>query len=157
METIYQGLLIGIVATIGQDIWEVIVNHIFRWPTAGPALIGRWLGHMPRGVFVHRSIRESAAVPNEQLIGWVAHYLTGIVYGVTYLGFVRICLSSDPTIISAVIFGLVSLIAPWFVVQPGMGIGFFASKAPRPGMVRLVSLSLHLVFGLSLYAGWLLI
>jgi hypothetical protein len=38
-----------------------------------------------------------------------------------------------------------------------MGIGVFASKAPRPGMVRLVSLSLHMVFGLSLYIGLLLI
>jgi hypothetical protein len=157
METVYQGVLIGVIATIGQDIWEAIVKHIFRFPTAGLALIGRWLGHMPRGVFVHYSIRESAVVPHELLIGWVAHYVTGILYGVTYLSFVQILLKSDPTILSAVIFGLVSLMAPWFIVQPGMGLGVFASKAPRPGMVRLVSLSLHMVFGLSLYAAWLLI
>jgi hypothetical protein len=157
METVYQGVLIGVIATIGQDIWEAIVNHIFRLPTAGLALVGRWLGHMPRGVFVHYSISESAVVPHELLIGWVAHYVTGILYGVTYLSFVQILLKSDPTILSAVIFGLVSLMAPWFIVQPGMGLGVFASKAPRPGMVRLVSLSLHMVFGLSLYAAWLLI
>jgi hypothetical protein len=157
METVYQGVLIGVIATIGQDIWEAIVKHIFRFPTAGLALIGRWLGHMPRGVFVRYSIRESAVVPHELLIGWVAHYVTGILYGVTYLSFVQILLKSDPTILSAVIFGWVSLMAPWFIVQPGMGLGVFASKAPRPGMVRLVSLSLHMVFGLSLYAAWLLI
>ena len=157
METVYQGVLIGVIATIGQDIWEAIVKHIFRFPTAGLALIGRWLGHMPRGVFVHHSISESAAIPNELLIGWVAHYVTGIVYGVMYLSFVQILLSSDPTIASALIFGFVTLVAPWFIVQPGMGAGVFASKAPRPGMVRLVSLSLHMVFGLSLYAAWLLI
>ena len=157
METVYQGVLIGVIATIGQDIWEVIVNHIFRLPTAGLALVGRWLGHMPKGVFAHYSIRESAVVPHELLIGWIAHYVTGILYGIAYLSFVQILLKSDPTILSAVIFGLVSLMAPWFIVQPGMGAGVFASKAPRPGMVRLVSLSLHMVFGLSLYAAWLLI
>jgi len=112
---------------------------------------------MRKGVFVHHSISESAAIPNELLIGWVAHYLTGIVYGVTYLGFVQIFLSSDPTIASALIFGLVSLVAPWFIVQPGMGLGVFASRAPRPGVVRLISISLHIVFGVSLYIAWLLI
>lgn len=157
METVYQGVLIGVIATIGQDIWEAIVKHIFRFPTAGLALIGRWLGHMPRGVFVHHSISKSAAIPNELLIGWVAHYITGIVYGVMYLSLVQILLSSNPTIVSALIFGFASLVMPWFIVQPGMGAGFFASKAPRPGMVRLVSLSLHMVFGLSLYGAWLLI
>ena len=157
METLYQGVLIGVIATIGQDIWEAIVKHIFRFPTAGLALIGRWLGHMPKGVFVHHSISESTAIPNELLIGWVAHYVTGIVYGVMYLSIVQILLSSDPTLASALIFGFVSLVAPWFIVQPGIGAGVFASKAPRPGMVRLVSLSLHMVFGLSLYAAWLLI
>jgi hypothetical protein len=157
MESVFQGVLIGVIATIGQDIWEAIVNHIFRWPTAGMALVGRWLGHIPKAVFVHHSINESAAIPNERLIGWVAHYITGSVYGVMYLGFVQILLLSDPTVASALIFGLVSLAAPWFIVQPGMGIGVFASKAPRPGMVRLVSLSLHMVFGLSLYIGLLLI
>ena len=157
METVYQGVLIGVIATIGQDIWEAIVNHIFRLPTAGLALVGRWLGHMPKGVFAHYSIRESAVVPHELLIGWIAHYVTGIVYGVMYLSFVQILLSSDPTITSALIFGLVSLVAPWFIVQPGMGIGVFALRAPRPGLVRLVSISLHIVFGVSLYVGWLLI
>ena len=157
METLYQGVLIGIIATVGMDIWEAIVKHIFRFPTAGLALIGRWLGHMSKGVFVHHSISKSAVIPNELLIGWIAHYLTGIVYGVTYLGFVQIFLSTDPTITSALIFGLVSLVAPWFIVQPGMGIGVFAMRAPRPGVVRLVSISLHIVFGVSLYVGWLLI
>lgn len=157
METIYQGVLIGVIATICQDIWEATVKHIFRFPTAGLALIGRWLGHMPKGIFVHHSIKESAVVPHELLIGWIAHYITGILYGVTYLSFVRIIMASDPTIFSALIFGLVFLIAPWFIVQPGMGLGVFASRAPSPGLVRLISISLHIVFGASLYFAWLLI
>lgn len=49
------------------------------------------------------------------------------------------------------------LVAPWFVMQPAMGIGVFATRAPRPGVIRLVNLSMHVVFGVSLYAGWLLI
>ena len=157
METIYQGVLIGIIATIGQDIWEATVKHIFRFPTAGLALVGRWVGHMPKGTFVHHSIKESPAIPHELLIGWIAHYITGILYGVTYLYFVQTVLMSEPTISSALIFGLILLIAPWFIVQPGIGLGVFASKAPRPGVVRLISISLHIVFGASLYIAWLLI
>jgi pimeloyl-ACP methyl ester carboxylesterase len=154
---VYQGVIIGVIATISIDIAGAIFKHLLRLPTADWALVGRWVGHIPRGVFVHHPIGESAAIPGERLIGWIAHYLTGIVYGLMYLGIIRFLWSSDPTLTSALIFGLVTLVVPWFILQPGMGNGVFASKAPRPGVVRLVNLSIHVVFGVSLYAGWLLI
>ena len=63
-------------------------------------------------------------------------------------------LSREPTLISALVFGLVTLAAPWLVMQPAMGAGIFASGTPRPGIVRFVNLSMHTVFGISLYLGW---
>lgn len=157
MDILIQGILIGTIATIGLDIWAAIVKHVLRLPTADWALVGRWFGHMPRGVFVHSPIAESPAIRNELAIGWIAHYCTGVVYGVAYLGIVRVLLSSSPSLVSALIFGLVTLVAPWLIMQPGMGAGLFAAKTPRPGVVRLVNLSMHVVFGASLYAAWLLV
>jgi hypothetical protein len=157
MEIVIQGLLIGIIATLGMDIWAAIVKHVLRLPTADWALVGRWFGHMPRGVFVHHPIADSAAISNELAIGWVAHYVTGIVYGLAYLSIVQVLFSSGPTLTSALVFGLVTLAAPWLIMQPSMGAGIFASGTPRPSVMRLINLSMHLVFGMSLYVAWLLI
>jgi hypothetical protein len=157
MEIVFQGVLIGIIATLGMDIWAAIVKHVLRLPTADWSLVGRWFGHMPRGVFVHRPIADSAAISNELAIGWVAHYVTGIVYGLAYLSIVQVLFSSGPTLTSALVFGLVTLAAPWLIMQPSMGAGIFASGTPRPSVMRLINLSMHLVFGMSLYVAWLLI
>jgi hypothetical protein len=157
MNILLQGVLIGVIATIGMDIWSLIAKHVINLPTADWAMVGRWFGHMPRGVFIHRPISESAEIPNELALGWLAHYLTGIVYGVAYLGIVIVLLSREPSFTSALVFGLVTLAAPWLLMQPCMGAGAFASRTPNPGMSRFVNFSMHAVFGISLYVGWLLI
>jgi hypothetical protein len=157
MEIVFQGVLIGIIATFGMDIWAAIVKHVLRLPTTDWALVGRWFGHMPRGVFVHSPIADSAVISNELAIGWVAHYVTGIVYGLAYLSIVQVLFSSGPTLTSALVFGLATLAAPWLIMQPSMGAGIFASGTPRPSVMRLINLSMHLVFGMSLYIAWLLI
>ena len=157
METLFQGVLIGIIATLGMDIWSAIVKHVLQLPTANWALVGRWFGHMLQGVFVHRPIADSTAISNELAIGWVAHYATGILYGLAYLSIVQVLFSSSPTLTSALVFGLVTLAAPWLIMQPGMGAGIFASRTSRPNVMRLINLSMHLVFGMSLYIAWLLI
>jgi hypothetical protein len=156
MEIVFQGILIGVIATLGMDIWAAFVKHVLRLPTADWALVGRWFGHIPRGVFVHRPIAASAAISNELAIGWIVHYATGIIYGLAYLSITQLVFSSDPTLTSALAFGLVTLAAPWLIMQPGMGAGIFASRTPRPGMMRLINLSMHAVFGVSLYIAWLL-
>lgn len=152
-----QGLLIGIVATIFMDAWAAFVKHVLKLPTAHWNLVGRWFGHMPRGRFVHRPIADASPIANELVIGWLAHYAVGVVYGVAYLYIVTNVFSAEPTLISALTFGLATLFAPWLIMQPAMGAGVFASRTPRPGVMRLVNLSMHTVFGVSLYLGWLLI
>ena len=140
MEFTIQGVLIGVIATMAMDIWAAVVKHSLRLPTADWALVGRWFGHMPRGVFVHRPIADSAPIPNELVIGWVGHYVTGVVYGLAYLYIVQVLLRTGPSLYSALVFGLITLIAPWFVMQPAMGVGVFATKTPRPGLMRIINL-----------------
>ena len=50
-----------------------------------------------------------------------------------------------PTNLNQVIF-------PLLLMQPGMGGGIAASRAPRPAFVRIQSLLTHAVFGLGLFA-----
>jgi hypothetical protein len=157
IETTVTGVLIGVMATVGMDLWAAVAKHVLRLPTSNWAMVGRWFGHMPQGVFVHRPIAAAAPVSNELVIGWVAHYLTGVVYGLTYLLIVQVALGRTPSLLSGLVFGLATLVAPWVVMQPAMGAGAFASRTPRPAVTRLVNLSMHTVFGTSLYGAWLLI
>lgn len=156
-QILIDGILIGCIATVGLDIWAAFAKHVLKLPTANWAHVGRWFGHMPRGVFFHHPVAESAPIPHELAIGWIAHYGTGVFYGILYLSVVVTLLGMVPSPASALIFGLCTLIAPWLIMQPGMGAGAFASKTPRPGLVRLVNLSMHAVFGICLYVGWDLI
>jgi len=105
---------------------------------------------------VHRSIAAAAPIRHELAIGWIGHYVTGVSYGLIYMLVVTIGLDTTPTFVSALIFGLVTLVAPWLVMQPGMGAGVFASNLPNAGIVRFVNLTMHIVFGVSLYFAWLL-
>jgi len=56
----------------------------------------------------------------------------------------------------ALIVGIGTVVAPWFIMQPAMGAGIAASRTPRPAEARLHSLLTHAVFGVALYlAGWI--
>lgn len=157
MGLMIEGILIGILATVGIDIWGAIAKHVFRLPTAHWDMVGRWFGHMPRGVFVHRPISAAPPIRHELALGWIGHYLIGIAYGLAYLAIVEVFLAGRPSLVSALVFGLATLFAPWLIMQPAMGAGVFASRVPRPGIVRLMNLSMHALFGASLYLAWLVI
>jgi Protein of unknown function (DUF2938) len=149
-----EGVVVGFVATAAVDAWAIFVKNVLGLPTANWALVGRWFAYMPQGVFVHRPISSSTPIEHELAIGWVAHYCVGIIYGLAYVAIVQFYLSGTPTFASALAFGLVTLIAPWFVMQPGMGAGVCASRTARPTVTRWVNLSMHLIFGATLYIAW---
>lgn len=155
MEIIIKSVFIGVFATAVIDLWALLLKKGFGLPTTNWAMVGRWFGHLPRGVFVHNPITESDAVAHEHLIGWVAHYVVGILYALLYFFVVVDVLSTTPTLLSAVVFGLLTLLVPAFILQPGLGLGVFARHAPQPGVTRLISLSLHVIFGVSLFWGWM--
>jgi hypothetical protein len=157
MNMFLQSLIIGIIATLAMDIWALILNKGFSVHTTNWGMVGRWFGHIPHGVFIHRPIAESEPIAYENLIGWGAHYAIGIFYGFLYLYIVVVLMSSTPTFLSALIFALATLIAPWFILQPGLGFGVFARKAPNPYALRLLTISMHTIFGCGLYLGCLLL
>lgn len=151
MNVVVEGLQSGLLATLAMDVWALFVRYGLRLPTSDWALFGRWLGHMPLGRFRHARIAAARPVAGERLIGWVGHYVTGAAYGVGYLGIVVVGLAKMPSLPSALVFGVATLVAPWLIMQPAMGVGYFAARAPRPNVARLVSTSMHVAYGLALY------
>jgi hypothetical protein len=56
-----------------------------------------------------------------------------------------------PTVLPALLFGIATIVFPLFILQPSLGLGVAASRAPRPAQARLKSLATHVAFGVGLY------
>jgi hypothetical protein len=142
---------IGIGATLVLDLWMVFVKAAFRVPATNYAMVGRWIGLFPRGQWVHLSIANAPAVVGEHAIGWLAHYGIGIIYAGLLILVAGTAWLSAPTLIPALGVGVVTVAAPFFIMQPAMGFGVASSRVVQPGAARLRSLAAHTVFGLGLY------
>jgi hypothetical protein len=113
-------------------------------------MVGRWIAHLRRGKFYNSNIAESAPIPTEKAVAWLAHYLIGISYAVLLVALYGSEWLITPTIGPALSVGVATIIAPFYVLQPGMGAGIAVSRAPNPKAARVNSFLNHAVFGLGL-------
>jgi hypothetical protein len=151
MEFLACTLITGIGATALMDVWAMLRKALFGIAAPDYGLVGRWVGWLVRGRFKHESIARSSAVPAERVIGWSVHYLTGIAFAALLLAWCGLSWVHEPTLMPALAVGIVTVAAPFLLMQPGMGAGIAASRTPRPGAARLQSITTHAVFGLGLY------
>ncbi len=127
MRVLLLGILVGCGATALLDLWALLLNRAFGLPMPNWALAGRWFAHMREGRFAHASMAEAAPVPNELAIGWVMHYAIGALYGVALAVLAGgAAWLAAPTLAPAMVTGYLTVFAAWLLMQPGMGLGFFA-------------------------------
>ncbi|WP_078666922.1 DUF2938 family protein [Chitinophaga eiseniae] len=62
-----------------------------------------------------------------------------------------------PTIGPPLAIGILTTVAPWFMMQPAFGFGVAASKTPNSAVARMRSLKTHTVYGIGLYLAALLL
>ena len=142
---------VGLGATVFMDVWALFASRAFGVPLANYCLIGRWLRYMPEGRFVHASIAAAPPKPAECAVGWITHYVTGVVYALVLVAIAPDGWLARPTLLPALLFGIGSVLVPYLIMQPAMGLGIAASKAPQPMPARLRSLMAHTAFGFGLY------
>jgi len=142
--------LIGGGATLIMDGWLILLRRL-GIQTQSFALLGRWVGHLLQGRLSHSPIGKSAPIHGELLLGWSTHYAVGIAFAGVLVSLAGSGWIDAPTVLPALLFGLVSVVVPLFVMQPAMGAGFAASKTQSPLKSCLRSLATHAVFGLGLY------
>lgn len=74
----------------------------------------------------------------------------GVVYVLAYFGLWKHLNVLTPTLIDGLIFGMVSVVVPWFFFMPTIGAGVLAHNTPRPLFACVAALATHSVFGLTL-------
>ncbi len=149
-ESILRVAVIGAGATAVMDLWALLLKQ-FGIPSLNFALLGRWIGHLPEGKFVHDGIGKAAPVRGELLLGWCAHYSIGITFAALLVSVYGLEWTRSPSPAPALLTGIVTVVAPLFVLQPALGAGVASSKTPRPVFNSLKSLMTHTVYGAGLY------
>jgi len=137
-------LLAGAGATAWTDLWSLVRRRMFGTPLPNFGLVGRWIAHMARGRFRAAPIAGVPPVRAEGAIGWITHYVIGMAFALLLPAFWGRDWILHPTLLPALIVGIVTVAAPYFVMQPAMGLKPSASA-------RLHSLITHAMFGLGLY------
>jgi hypothetical protein len=144
-------IAIGIGATLVMDLWNLFLKRTFSIPSLSYCLLGRWLRYMPGGTFRHASINAAPQKPLECAAGWIAHYTIGVVFALVFVVLVSRDWLARPTLLLGLLYGIGTVVFPFFILQPSFGLGIAASRTPKPAHARLKSLVTHTVFGLGLY------
>lgn len=133
-----------------MDSWSLCQKLILKIPPLNYALVGRWILWLPQGKFRHHTILSASQIRGENLTGWVFHYLTGILFAVIPLLLNGRGWLHEPSLFTGVLTGLLTMIAPFLILQPALGFGIAASRTPHPWLARLLSLITHLYTPLPL-------
>ena len=151
LDLVLRGIVMGVAGSALMDVWSAVLRRRFGIPTLDYRLLGRWIGHFPKGRFVHERIAASEPIAGELALGWLAHYAIGVTFALVLLAIWGRAWLDAPTIWPALAVGLGTIVAPWFVMQPAMGAGLAGSKSPDPTATRLRNLGTHAVYGIGLY------
>ena len=159
--SLLSAILIGLGATLTFDLWALFLKRAFKITPSNICLVGRWLRYIPEGTFTHSNIVSAPPKSAECTVGWIAHYMIGITFAIAFVALAGNNWLQHPTPMPAIVFGVVTVLAPFCIMQPSLGFGFAASKTPHPTQARLRSLMNHTAFGVGLYlfawvVNWLL-
>jgi hypothetical protein len=150
-DMLLRGVVIGLAGAVLMDVWSLVLRRRLGIPTLDYALLGRWIGHIPRGQLFHERIASAEPVPWERPLGWMAHYSIGVAFAFLLIAIWGPDWLLAPTLLPALFVGLGTIVAPWFVMQPAMGAGIAGSRSPNPRATRLRNLGTHAVYGVGLY------
>jgi hypothetical protein len=150
IEFILRALTIGVGATLVMDGWALLLRQ-FGIPSLNFAFLGRWIGHLPEGRWMHERIANAAPVKGELLIGWCAHYSIGVTFAALLLSTFGLSWARSPSVLPALLIGVVTVLAPLLILQPALGAGIASSKTPTPLFNSMKSVVTHTIYGLGLY------
>jgi hypothetical protein len=151
MENMARTVAVGLGATLAMDLWRFLLLKGLGVSSLDLALLGRWVAYLFRGRVFHKPIAKSPGVNGELVVGWVSHYAIGVGFA-GLMPLVSTGWLDSPALLPALAVGVATVLAPWFIMQPAMGLGIAASNLPTPNSVRVRNLAIHTVYGLGLFA-----
>jgi hypothetical protein len=144
-------VVVGIGAALIMDLWNLCLQRVSGIASLNFCLVGRWLSTMLLGTFRHTRIADAPKRPAECVIGWGAHFMIGVVFALMLVLLTSGSWLDHPSLGPALLVGIGTVLIPYFVVQPALGLGIASARTANPTQARLKSLMSHTVFGVGLY------
>ena len=144
---IFHIVIIGIVSCLAMDMWQRLLKLLYDINPSDWGVVGRWFVLVvSRGKIYNPTIDEEVPIKNELMIGWIVHYSVAILYSVFFFILLKyeICGAS---LMNGIVFGLISVIIPWFFFMPVLGKGFLGIKTPSPFMACSLAVGSHIAIG----------
>ena len=147
---IFHVVIIGIASCVMMDVWQRLLKLLYSINPSDWSVVGRWfvLVVSERQIY-NPTIDQAAPIKNELIIGWIVHYSVAILYSIFFFILLKygICSAS---LINGIIFGLISVVVPWFFFMPVLGKGFLGMKTPSPLMACCLAVGSHIAIGASI-------
>jgi len=150
-------ILSGVFATF---IMDAIAKFLARRKIIHPFItsneLGRWFLYMFRGKFIHVDISETPHLKNEKLWSHLSHYIIGVILAGFYLYLVYRFPVFSKHIWLAIIYGIATIVFPWFWLLPSINLGFIATKSEKRLQIIKTNILNHTNFGLGIFL-WMLL
>ncbi|WP_434777927.1 DUF2938 family protein [Neisseria sp. Ec49-e6-T10] len=150
MQILIKIIILGVGATAIMDMLGHVRNILLGIKSLDYSIVGRWILSWHDRKFFHPNIWASPKKRQEKTVGWLAHYLIGVIW-VSILIFVQNSWLDKPDFISAMILAAITSLFPFLLMQPAFGLGLFACKTTRPIKSIINTLISHFFFGVGIF------
>ena len=157
MDLVLTGLVAGVVGTLAMDLLNNIVARTGVFLKIDVATIGRMAVGWTQGHFCYRHPDEMKPVPNERIYGYLAHFAIGVGLAVPFVLGWSLWVGGPASPVWAVLYGVATSAASFFLVYPSMGLGVFGRRSPDRVRAFITPLANHLFYGVGLAVGVVLV
>ena len=145
-------LVTGLSGAMAADIGRTAYQWVTGFPSVNWSVTGRWFLMVLQGQPYVPGIGMAPSLPHELIAGHLAYYTISVVFATVYLVLLRL-MKRELTLWSGLIFGWVTMVFPFLVQMPLMGMGVLASATATPWLIIGRTLVHHSSFGLGLAVG----
>lgn len=141
------GVATGVFGTLAMD----FLNHLFSRTgiilKIDIAMIGRMSAGWGKGRFRYSQPGEMEPVDKEFFYGVITHYAIGVALSLPYVLGWHLLVGGPTSPLWALVYGVMTTVASWFLVYPSMGMGVFGRHSPEGLKAVFSPLANHLFFG----------
>ena len=153
MDVVMTSVAAGVLGTLMMDSGNQLFARSGMISKIDVGMIGRMAAGWTRGRFRYGHPSEMEQVENEVLYGYATHYAIGVAFAVPFVFGWKLVVGGPPSPVWAIVYGVATTGASWFLVYPSMGLGAFGLQSPEGFKNTLSSLANHLFYGMGIAAG----
>jgi hypothetical protein len=157
MELLVAGVIAGVLGTLVMDSLNLLFARSGMLSRIDMGMIGRMAAGWARGRFRYGNPGEMREVADEKLYGYITHYAIGVAFAIPYTLGWHLLGGGPVSPVWAIVYGVATTAASWFLVFPSMGSGVLGRRSPEGVKAPLSSLANHLFYGLGLAVGFALV